>query len=251
MPPRGYTLAKATTLRRLVVGVEAMEKEGKTTFALTAPDPIAVINMDVGMEGVVDKWVKKKKVWVATIGYRDVKDPKEWVRARDTMEQAYLDALADKDTRTLVMDTGTEVWELERLAEFGKIDHIKPHHYGPVNARMRDLIKRVYDTGKNLIILHKMKEQYVDDKATGRMIRSGFGDMPYIMQVNVRLWRRSKEEKKKKGGEPVKGDLTFGLTVLDCRQNAELTGEVLEEPMNDFATLATMVYPDTKEEDWT
>ena len=42
---------------RLVVRVGGLEKEGKTHFALTAPGPIGAIDMDRGMEGVVEKFL--------------------------------------------------------------------------------------------------------------------------------------------------------------------------------------------------
>ena len=38
------------------------------------------------------------------------------------------------DEGTVVMDTASEAHELSRLAAFGKLTQVMPHHYGPVNA---------------------------------------------------------------------------------------------------------------------
>jgi hypothetical protein len=108
-------------------------------------------------------------------------------------------------------------------------------------------------------MLHKMKEEYVEDKNTGNVIRSGFGNMPYLVQILVRLWRRTEEEEDKRTPKDkqtaklykrksIGGD--YGLTILDCRQNGSLAGEELREPVNTFPMLMQMIYPESETSDW-
>ena len=51
--------------RRLVMRISAHEKDGKTHFGLTAPPPIGVMNIDRGLEGVVEKFAKVKEIHVS------------------------------------------------------------------------------------------------------------------------------------------------------------------------------------------
>jgi len=111
-----------------------------------------------------------------------------------------------------------------------------PYHYGPVNAEYRELIRKAYASGKNLILLHKMKDEYVNDKRTGSLKRSGFSDTGYMVQVNVRMWRDEENN--------------FHLYVKDCRQSPEVAGLDLLNDMANFTTLATLVFPETTEKDW-
>jgi len=232
---QGYSRATKSKIKRIIANVQGKEKRGKTHFALTAPGPIALIDMDIGLEGVVDKFIGEKEIVVAGFNYRNVKDPKEWEEMNNRMKKAFTDALKSKEVRTVVMDTATEAWELMRMANFGKLSEVKPHHYGPVNAEFRDLIRKAYESDKNVLLIHKVKKEYVNDKSTGEYERAGFGDAGYLMQLNVEMWKK---------------DGTFGLTVLDCRQLKEVEGLELIEPMSNFPFLATQVFDGTAEEDW-
>jgi len=239
---KGFYKAEKSQLRRLVISVEGMEREGKTSFALSAPGPIALFDMDIGLEGVVDKWVDEKEIYIASFDYRDATDQDEWEAMWNRMRGSYLTALKDKSIRTLVWDTAGEAWELCRLARFGKLQQVRPHHYGPVNAEFRDMIRKVYETDKNLVMVHKMKPTYVDVKGTGEATRTGeweragFSDIGYLMQMNLRVWRNLDEG--------------FGLTIRDCRQNASVAGIDIMEPMNTFPFVAAQVFPDTSTEEW-
>ena len=137
----------------------------------------------------------------------------------------------DSKVRTVVMDTASEVWELLRMAAFGKLDHVMPHHYGPVNAEYRGLLRMAYVSDKNLILLHKVKNEYINDKRTGNYERAGFTDTGFMVQVNVRCWRRLNGDKQ----------LVFGMTIDDSRQNADVAGMELEGEMCSFPMLASVV----------
>lgn len=233
----GFTKAVKSDKKRLILSLEGQEKMGKTTFALSAPGPIALFDLDIGLEGVLDKVIGKKEIYVASFDYRDATNQQEWLDQWEALKKAYYSALKDKEIRTLVIDTASELWELVRLARFGKLAQVQPHHYGPVNTEFRDFLRKAYDVNKNLILLHKRKAEYVNNQKTGGMERAGFSDIGYLVQVNIICWR------------DVEGD-GFGLTVKDCRQTPELAGYQMTEPMNTFPFLAAMVLPETSPDDW-
>ncbi len=234
----GFRKADPTVRKRLVVSVEAMEKQGKSHFSLTAPGPIALFDFDTGLEGVIHKFAKEKDIYVSD--YRrlgNVLKPEEYLAMWERFKREYVACIQEGPVRTIIMDTATEVWELLRLARFGKLTQVMPYHYGPVNAEFRELIRLGYGSDKNLILLHKMKPEYVNDKSTGKYVRSGFGDTGFMVQVNIRLYRDS--------------DNIFIMWIKDSRQNPDIAG--IEIPISNvlgFPLLGTMVLPETQEKDW-
>jgi hypothetical protein len=234
---RGFEEATEKRVKRLVVSVEGEEKKGKTSFALSSAGPIALLNFDLGLEGVVEKWIKVKKVWVSEFDYRDATSVKQWEEMWEKMKGAYMEALKSPKVRSVVIDTATEAWELLRLARFGKLTQVMPHHYAIPNAEFRDLIRKAYQHDKNLILVHKMKPEYVGDKSTGRLVRSGYGDTPYLVQLSLKVYRDPESS-------------AFGVKVLSCRHNGSLEGTEFPEPMNTFPCVAAEVWEGTTAEDW-
>jgi len=217
------------------VALDGLEKQGKTHFALTAPAPIVVFNFDIGLEGVVDKFADKK-VYVVDYNTPGTVDQSfDWTGTWEKFKTDYR-GMFETDARTIVMDTATEAWELLRMARFGKLTEVMPQHYGPVNAEYRELLRLAYNSDKNLVLIHKLKDEYVNNQRTGKFKRAGFGDTGYMSQVNCRMERDE--------------DLEFTLEVEDCRQNALVAGEVMEGPMCAFPWLASMVFTGTGPDDW-
>jgi len=204
---------------RIILSVEGAEKQGKTHFALTAPGPTILFSLDIGEEGVVQKF---SDVYVMPMGGSN--HEAEFSRFRSV----YSEMLADKDVRTIVLDTATEVWELLRMARFGKLTQVMPYQYGPVNAEYRAMIREAYESDKNLILLHKVKAKYVNDKKTNEWERAGFADTGFLVQVNAMVYRDDD------GGE-------FNIYIRDCRKNPDLAGETLSGPLCNFEILSQMV----------
>jgi hypothetical protein len=237
----GFTRANAALKRRLILSIEALEGAGKTYFTLTAPGPIAFLNFDYGLEGVVEKFQVTKPIYVAAIklDYLPLMGKKDEViaaaeRELQKFETNYQTAL--KQARTIVIDTGTELWELMRLSAFGKVTQVMPHQYVAVNQEMTRLIKLAYDSDANLILTHKLKPEWINDKKTGGYEFAGMKDIPFLVQAHARLWRDD--------------DGTFHMRVGKCRQNAGVAGLELVNEMITFSTLATFVFPDSVPEDW-
>lgn len=247
--------------RRLICSICAREKEGKTHFGLTAPGPIGVINIDIGLEGVIQKFIAEKQIVVSNVKL-DIPKDANLDKTSEIAKEVWDRVVEDIDYslgnhRTCLVDTGTEAWELLRLAEFGKLEQVKPHHYARPNGMFRTVYRRAYDSNCNFITLHKMKKEYVNDKTTGNFERSGFSDTGFMVQVEALAYRigpqsgkgiRDCEWDDNYFGED---DLGFRLKITDCRQNPGVVGTVLAGPLLNFVGLATTVFPDSDPEEWT
>jgi hypothetical protein len=246
----GFVRASGATKKRVIFAIDGPEKSGKTNFILTMPEPMAIINIDVGLDGVVQKQQDEKEIWVldVNVSIQDLKalQPKDAAmeanRAWGRILKAYQSVLGE--ARSIVFDNATEAWEILRMARFGKLDQVKPHHYGPVNAEYRDLIRSGYDTDRtNVGLVHKIKQEYVDDKSTGRRIRAGFSDTGFLVQVNLSCWRET-------GKNAAEFPDNFHVDIIDCRQNMEIAGISLTGHDATFPQLASMIFPDTEAQDW-
>ena len=101
-----------------------------------------------------------------------------------------------RDSRTMVVDTHTEFWQMLRLARFGKLEQVPPKKYDEVNKEMRDMVKAVKQRRDlNAFFIHKYKKEYAATKKpdgtqgmdswTGFYERAGFGDMGFLSDVVV------------------------------------------------------------------
>lgn len=224
------------------MNVVGKDKSGKTNLALTAPGPLAVFDYDYGMEGVINKF-SHKSIYVQEYLINEI-TPDKYVMMWEKFKKDFMYVLDDKSVKSIITDTGTEMWELARLARFGKLTQVMPHNYGPVNAEVRALIRNAYSSSKNVIFLHKMTEQYVNDKPTGKYVMAGFKDMPYAVQINMLAWREDE-------GGP------FHAEITNCRHDPTLVGMDFVSDLQpdgidmvNFPMIAMSVFPGTTEEDW-
>ena len=213
------------------MSVQGKDKVGKTHLTLTAPKPLAFFNLDFGTEGVIHKFAGED-IWQVdlpcNIEVADADAAKDtYMEILQKFQKAYKYSL--QHAKTIVEDTSTEVWELLRLAYFGKLTQIMPHHYTQINSIFRQHVKDAYDAGINLIMIHKLKDEWVNNSSTGKQIRDGFKGIHYLAQCMVECWKTL---------EP----LSFGCTIMECRQNPEITGATLEGDFYDFDALLAEVF---------
>ena len=223
---------------RLICRSYGMEKVGKSHFGLTGPGPVAILSFDVGLEGVVEKFVAAGTEVFSTEYEFDknscTQDDAQVLRNR--FEEDYARALVQ--ARTIQIDTESELWEVYRYAEFGSASDA-PRNYVALNARYRDLIQRAYDKGVNLQLIQKMKEKWTVTDAgkptpSGVMESVGFKEAGYIVQVNLRhSWEKGRG---------------FITEVLNCRQNMGVAGT--EHVNLTLPELGQMVFPDSSEVAW-
>lgn len=243
----GFTRVNSQPKPRLILSIEGLDKSGKTNLAFTAPGPLGYLEFDIGAEGVVEKF-QEDKVILAPKPYEtrfDGGNQKndagvEFLR----FEKDFKSSLTQ--LRSTIVDTASETWELLRLARFGKLTQVKPHHYVEVNQEYRDLVRFAFEHDSNLILLHKLKAEWAEkadgsSKKTGQFERQGFSETGYLVQMNVRCWREDVREE---------GDLGFRCQILNSRHRPELTGEILENEMISFQTLAMLAFPDLDPSTW-
>ena len=222
------------------------EKRGKTHWAFTMPSPIAVIASDTGTREVAAKWKRhgKKILYYEFEVQRKSPDAAAHAKLWDDVEAAIRTVIRDTSIRGLLVDTGTEIWEQLRLARFGKLTQVMPHHYGPVNAEFRELLKAVQRRpGLNSVWIHKVKKEYKTnregkDSWSGKYERAGFTDFPFVADVIVEHYFEDTERE-------------FGTRVVDSRyETMTVNGMELTGDMNNFATLGQLCFPETDEDYW-
>lgn len=247
--PKGFDKATSELSRlRLIIRIGSLEKDGKTHLALTAPSPTGILDADRGLEGVVEKFVAMgKEIFVKNFRKMPVRSQSDHEARWGVVEEHYDTLLNDPIIRTIIWDTDTELWEMARMAYFGKLTQIKSHHYGEINAMFRKLIDNAFDADKNLILIARYKKQYVkksptsDDSAwNGKYEATGFSELPFIVQVNLRTRLIRNED----------GTKTPTVEVINCRQNMQMNGEVFEGDEACFSWVAANIIEGTSPEDW-
>jgi hypothetical protein len=236
-----FVRASASTNRRMIISVCGEEKAGKNYFSFTFPGPIYVHSFDIGLEGTIDQFVAKKEIYVAEYELEvqpGMATPAEVAESAsklwDNFTSNYKDSLSSAKQGTVVIDTDTEVYELLRLARFGKLTQVMPHHYGPVNAEFRDIVRSAYDHQSNLFMIGRLGDEWLNDASgkgnkTGQRIRKGFGDLPYLTQINALCQRVDL------GG----GGSTFEAVIESCRFNPECNGATVG---NEYEALRLAVF---------
>ena len=215
-----------TTPQRIIASIAGFEKTGKTHLSMTGRSPIVIINLDVGTEGVAEKFkATGQDVYVHNIelqrptslieasdGASHAVWKQQWIELNRKLEQIYT-----LNPGTVVIDTMTEVYELVRLAHFGKMDQVMPNRYGPVFAEMKAMVRQAYAAERtSTVFIHKMGTNF----DTKQPEVKGWRDMDFMVQVNLRNDRTPPEA-------------GFGLdnyysVIKDCRQNPYTNGMRLE-----------------------
>lgn len=251
MATAGFTVPDDSAAFSLSVCSTGMEKKGKTHFAFTAPKPLVCIASDTGTAAVArqfktqDKRIASLEYRVPPTGQARAEYEKEWLK----MEKSLNAVLLNKNIRSLVCDTWTEMWEMLRLARFGKLTQVMPMQYGPVNNEMRDIVKSLVDRPDlNVVFIHKMKKEYKTNKAgidawSGKWERAGFNDMGYLSDIVIQHFFDP-------GDEDGNGR-EFGVKVLDSRYNtANIVGNEYRGDLCNFAMLASDCFPTTDLSYW-
>lgn len=239
----GFVASTPAPSPRLIASIDGLEKTGKTHLALTAPAPIAYFDLDEGMSEIIDKFPKLSKPGQFLYYHIDYDDEDDDLAEKHIGKvlKAYRSCLSAPDSvvKTIVFDTDSDFWEMLRLARFGRLTQVKPHHYAPVNAEFRRYIRDAKRSNKNLILLHKKKDEYIQTKSmktampTGKKIRAGMKEVGYLVQVVLDL------EKDEDGRH---------CTIVESRHNPDIEGMVLNGEEINFPTIASLVMENDPEE---
>lgn len=223
---------------------------GRTSWALSAPGPIALLHAAEKLEGVVQRYSVDKDIRMFNFGgvFKGTNDEvsKQSMVLWKKLEDAWYDAFTW--ARTIVLDTHTEAWELIRLAYFGDL---KPSggrvdaNYGPVNARWRSLFKHFKTQDRtNIVVIGQTKDEYKTEgksnngmgQRTGRTIVAGQKEVGFLADVRIRT----------------SFDMSSGTFQSEVQKpwwNGVCIGLELQDDMSTFPQAMSMI-TETDEEKW-
>lgn len=196
--PFEFTKTEKKDIKSLFIVIKGQTSTLKTSFICSAPDPIYIFDFDNGLDGVVDRWIDAgkdiKHVTIGVIAKESLEENQAqadevWSRFKKT----YYEIVEDNSARTIGIDTGTHLWEIAQWSELGKIeiaradkkDTILPFYWGKVNQQFRSLMQKALDCDKNVIVTHRMKEEWEAGGPTGKYKLAGFKDMEFESKILI------------------------------------------------------------------
>lgn len=252
----GFERAISSVKPTVYVALDGLDKSGRTNWSLEkAPGPIAVIDINRGLEGVIQKYQKKKDIFVKRIA--TTSDQAQAVANLGAFVTAWNELLPKLKGGTLVVDNFGEIWEMARFAAFGKAS-ARAREYGELNASMDEILDAPYDHDANVILIHDLKEEYLNDSPSGNYARWGYKNVRKKVQVNLLLEYRegfklvhegmnvySKAEDAESKAKP-----DFYMTVVNNRFDPEMRGKEWKGKDVNFKTLASYIHDDVPASHW-
>lgn len=259
-----------TKYRGLMLATEGRSDTGKTEFILSCPGPGVVIGLDRGFDAVFDnpnppEWRRDDfgfKILPASKETQQTMDGyvNEWTAIRT----ACYAAVALPEVRTFALDGDSDSWEVQRLAEHGKLAGVFPAtKYGPVKSARRGFYNRLWDSGKIIIGTNKLAEEWLpiigvdglpkldntgepQKEPSGQYKAQGFPDQEYLWQIRLRHLFEPAYVTAKGKHIPKR----WGIRILKCKANMDLIGEELWGDDCNFAGLVQFVYPNVELSEW-
>lgn len=238
---------------RTIAAVSGEVGVGKTHLALTAPGPIVVFNIDRGLEGVVEQdEFADKDIYQHLINWSpgETDDDNELQSSAIQLKNLFkekLKAAIRAGARTIVVDTGSRLWEIYRYAQFGAPNG-QTRDYAKVNQEFEAFINIVKDSTANLFILQSMKNHWNmkgdNWHVDGREIW-GYEHLPSAVMVELFIHLDKKVPVDPTNEDP---NYRYVMEVGKCRQNLRLQDTTI--PRMEFAQLGRMLVPGTKSKDW-
>lgn len=267
---------------RAVLSVIGPEGHGKTALMLTAPQPMVIASVDPNTQDVIEKTFGKPVDEISTdiltfheipfpaVGFEEDEDAiKE--QAAEGIEKLIdvVRSISGSSTRSVLLDTGTELNELNILEAFGRTDKISPMqrqiYMGKVNARFKGIFRQLKRENVHVLVSHRSKEVWEtvtvkhgrnkgeekDVKVPGKYERIGFKQMGNIVNTEVLV----KFDPTREGKLAAK----FGMEITRCMIRPGLIGKEywgrvkIDDEMvrrASFPFLMMQLYPGTTLENW-
>lgn len=257
----------------IMISTYGKTNTGKTEFILSCPGPGVILAVDRMFDAVLDNPnppESRRNDFV----FKEMTLPKEsmaedfgkyWADYRDSLYKA----IKIPEALTVAIDGDSDTWELQRLAQFGKLSQVPPHLYVTVNAARRALIARCYDTGKIIVATNKVKEEYIVQKdeegnpvlkdgkevrvRSGKEVKQGFDDDNYLWHIILEhLYHPPVTRKIKKDGKDVTvtDPQEWGVKIVKCKSNPEVQGMELWGGDATFTGVVTLAYPHVEPQEW-
>lgn len=218
---------------RLLMSLDGSPGCGRTRFALSAPRPLYIIQLDPG--GVEGLLTDATDVRISTYDFRKDMNKNDAKQAADEVERDIIQAR--EEARSVLIDKGTFMWQLFRLAEFGRLSKERSRNYEGVNTRVSEMLRAYVETDTNLLITHDMQDAYENDAKVGTK-RAGFNQIEGIVRHAAMFSGGTK-------GQP------FTLEVTRCTPNWDFVGSKFAgDEIPDFAAYASMAVPQLDMEVW-
>lgn len=244
----------AKEVPRLCISLEALDKRGKTHYALfTAPDPICLVTNDPGTLRVLKKAVTagRKIPHVLELDYKapdpsitkssqvDQQEWGEWKKSWAGFKVVMAALVKDRTVRTLVWDTASDIWTLAMLSHFGKTQKIAQNLRTECNADYSKVFLDLYKgrPDLNMILIHKLKKEYKPNSKgendwTGKYESSGFNQSAFQVDMTIRAdWDPVRKMLYTELANPSR----FGFDQVGSRWYGEDSG---------FNLLALEIFPD-------
>jgi hypothetical protein len=265
--------AKIRHRKRLMIGMDGPPDTGKTEFAMSIPGYGIGICLDRGIDGCLDNPTPphtRNENWAFKVipvllptqatkeGYqKNWKEFYEWYRK----------ALDNQDADAILVDGDSDSWELQRLAEFGRLTQVLPILYTSVNSARRAMYTRAWDSGKICVFTNKIKKAYETKFAadgvtpqkdgsgndlrvwSGEYERQGFPDQDYLFHIQLSTMYTPERETEIKGRVKVI-PAQYGIRINKCKRNNSLIGTELWGEDCCFRGLVQCVYPEVPLQEW-
>jgi hypothetical protein len=189
--------------RCTVMEVTGESDTGRSTFALSAPGPIAYIHPYEKVGGLFERTAATGKVVRPCPIGSISRGSTDAVMATSETQAAKLEAAltdAYKWARTIILDNHPEVWQILQLARLGSMnrdDRSKDDNrkgqlvYGEMNARWNSIFKQYRINADkfnrtNLIIIGKLEDEYNGKDKTGKRVPKAQKDTLSLIDIRLR-----------------------------------------------------------------
>lgn len=238
--------------RRLVMITSGLTAVGKSRFMLeTAPRPLLVVNLDMNLEPLEDKYLGKDII------IKDVPLPRTPDKEKDeviwhSVRDMYETAIDRQLVRSVLIDTGDALQTLIKRACVGKLeygDNGFAQAHGQANSALKWIFNYAKEKRVNLCVSHRMEDEYRPAisrngrkirEATGKLTRAGWKDAEYESQLHLCLYKDVKAT----------GSERYKAKIEKCTAQPMLEGEELTGDEINFGALGRLVFPQSTRDDW-
>ncbi len=219
-------LKAADEKRGLKIGIYGDYATGKTHFALTAPEPVFIIDTEMGSAPLAHLF-EGKDIKVLDVAERDA------TASYEKIVEAIDLIAAQENVGTVIFDSATDLWEI--CQEYAKVNifKIKPEarlaqqwDWGVINKLYMRMLMKLLKLDCNLIITAREAEVYAGAGQPTSQVKPKWQKTTGFW-VDMVLHNTKKIDKL--------GKLTFNTNIEKSRQCGQLMGKTV--PNLDFKML--------------
>ena len=223
-------LKVAEEKRGLKVGIYGDYATGKTHFALTAPEPVFIIDTELGSALLADTFKGKD---IKVIDAAEIDATTSYEKIIEAIDLIY----EQEKVGTVIFDSATDLWEI--CQEYAKVNifKIKPEarlaqqwDWGVINKLYMKILMKLIKLDCNLIITAREAEIYVGPGQISNQVRPKWQKMTGFW-VDFVLHNTKKIDKT--------GKLTFNTNIEKSRATAKLMGKTIQNL--DFKQLEELI----------